>query len=62
MVIFFDWIEEGVQDGVYDHVGIVYKVEDGKVFTVEGNSSDKCKMKQYDLGHVEIAGYGMPDY
>ncbi|MBR6646764.1 MAG: CHAP domain-containing protein [Clostridia bacterium] len=58
MIIFFDW----ESDGIYDHVGIVYKVEDGKVYTVEGNASDECKMKQYDLGYNGIVGYGMPDY
>lgn len=58
MIIFFDW----ESDGIYDHVGIVYKIEDGKIFTVEGNSSDECKMKQYDLGYTGIVGYGMPDY
>ncbi len=57
MLIFFDW---ATQDGVPDHVGIVEKVENGMVYTVEGNSRDMCKQKQYSLGSSVILGYGMP--
>ena len=57
MLIFFDW---ATQDGVPDHVGIVEKVENGIVYTVEGNSRDMCRQKQYSLGSGVILGYGMP--
>ena len=57
MLIFFDWAP---QDGVPDHVGIVEKVENGMVYTVEGNSRDMCRQKQYSLGSGVILGYGMP--
>ena len=57
MLIFFDW---ATQDGVPDHVGIVEKVEKGMVYTVEGNSRDMCRQKQYALGSGVILGYGMP--
>lgn len=56
MLIFFDWAP---QDGVPDHVGIVEKVENGMVYTVEGNSRDMCRQKQYALGSNVILGYGM---
>ena len=56
MLIFFDW---ATQDGVPDHVGIVEKVENGTVYTVEGNSKDMCRQKQYSLGNSVILGYGM---
>lgn len=56
MLIFFDW---ATQDGVPDHVGIVEKVENGVVYTVEGNSRDMCRQKQYALGSGVILGYGM---
>lgn len=56
MLIFFDWAP---QDGVPDHVGIVEKVENGMVYTVEGNSRDMCRQKQYSLGSGVILGYGM---
>lgn len=56
MLIFFDW---ATQDGVPDHVGIVEKVDSGMVYTVEGNSRDMCRQKQYTLGSGVILGYGM---
>ena len=58
MLIFFDW---ATQDGVPDHVGIVEKVENGMVYTVEGNSRDMCRQKQYALGSGVILGYGMAE-
>ena len=37
MIIFFDWDDENGQDGLSDHTGIVEKVENGRVYTIEGN-------------------------
>ena len=46
-IIFFDW--EDSNDGKADHVGIVEKTENGRVYTIEGNSSgDMCKQKDYE--------------
>lgn len=60
-IIFFDWDKRNVgQDGRTDHVGIVEKVENGRVYTVEGNSGDRCREKSYPLGYYEIHGYGTP--
>ncbi|BDF69314.1 hypothetical protein CE91St41_02950 [Oscillospiraceae bacterium] len=62
-LIFFDWDDEDTgQDSVPDHVGIVEKVEDGIVYTVEGNSGDSCRENHYSLGQHEIWGYGTPNY
>ena len=62
-LIFFDWDKEGRgQDGAPDHVGIVEKVENGYVYTVEGNTGDSCREKSYALGYYEIFGYGTPAY
>ena len=57
-IIFFDW--EG--DGVTDHVGIVERVENGTVYTVEGNSGDTCRQNRYAIGSSVIYGYGIPAY
>ena len=67
-IIFFDWYdyeldddgEEIGQDGQADHVGIVEKVEGGRVYTVEGNTTVEgiCAEKRYLLGYFEILGYG----
>ena len=65
MIIFFDWDNKGSsgpQDGLSDHTGIVEKVENGIVYTVEGNSGDSCRINQYAVGHYEILGYGAPQY
>lgn len=64
MIIFFDWDdpETGGQDGSSDHVGIVEKVENGIVYTIEGNSGDSCRQRQYSVGYYEILGYGIPAY
>ena len=65
MIIFFDWDNKGSsgpQDGLSDHVGIVQKVENGKVYTVEGNSGDSVRTREYVIGHYEILGYAIPAY
>ena len=66
MIIFFDWDspdgESGPQDGLSDHVGIVQKVEDGYVYTIEGNTGDSCAQRRYRIGYYEILGYGIPAY
>ncbi len=64
-IIYFDWNNKGgsgPQDGLADHVGIVEKVENGIVYTVEGNSGDSCRENRYAIGHYEIYGYGTPAY
>lgn len=55
MIIFIDWD----QDGTCDHVGIVEKSENGRVYTVEGNSSDAVNQRNYDLNYACIMGYGI---
>ena len=57
-IVFFDW----ESDGLADHVGIVEKVENGLVYTVEGNTGDRCAERRYTLGAVSIYGYGLPLY
>ena len=55
-VIFFDW----ENDGTVDHVGIVEKLENGLVHTIEGNINDSCVQKQYYIDEPNIFGYGVP--
>lgn len=65
MIIFFDWDnkgDSGPQDGLSDHTGIVERVENGIVYTVEGNTSDSCAERHYSVGYYEILGYGIPAY
>ena len=53
------------------HTGLVYKVENGKVYTIEGNTSSKSgvvanggcvALKSYILNYARIDGYGRPNY
>lgn len=53
------------------HTGLVYKVENGKVYTIEGNTSNSAAVvpnggtvaiKSYPLNANYIAGYGRPAY
>ena len=56
--IFFDWD----LDGSADHVGIVVGTDGSRVYTVEGNSSDACKIKSYSLTYECIKGYGLMNW
>ncbi len=60
-IIFFDWADDG-RDGRGDHVGIVEYAQNDKVHTVEGNSSDECRQRVYNLDSLNILGYGTPMY
>ena len=44
------------------HTGIVEKVADGYVHTIEGNTSDRLLRRKYSLNESKIAGYGRPNY
>ena len=57
-IIFFDWADDGF-DGLGDHVGIVERVENGLVWTVEGNRTDSVSQGVYSLGSLVIIGYGV---
>ena len=57
-LIFYDW--EG--DGLADHVGIVERVEDGIVYSIEGNAGDACIENSHYLATAPIYGYGTPAY
>lgn len=45
-----------------EHTGIVEKIEDGKVHTIEGNASNMCKRCTYSLTSSRIVGYGHPRF
>ena len=57
-LIFYDW----ESDGLADHVGIVERVEDGVVYSIEGNAGDACIENSHTLAAAPIYGYGTPAY
>ena len=54
-IIFF------LSDGA-SHTGIVINCVGGRVYTIEGNTSNMCAKRSYDLNHSTITGYGIPNY
>lgn len=63
-VIFFkssDYVTDENPDGIY-HQGMVDRVEDGRVYTVEGNKSDSVQEFDYSIRYNRIAGVGRPLY
>ena len=55
MIIFFDW----EPDGKPNHVGIVTKVSDGNIYTVEGNRGDAVAEGSYSADSIYIYGFGV---
>lgn len=54
-----------------NHTGLVVEVKDGKVYTIEGNTSSAAgvvanggcvRAKSYSLSYSKIMGYGRPDW
>ena len=57
-IIFFDWDH----DGTCDHVGIVERCDGTTVYTIEGNSGDAVRERNYAINSDSIMGYGMVVY
>lgn len=63
-VIFYDWQDNGRGDnkGSSDHVGIVEKVENGKITVIEGNKNDSVSRRVLNVNGRYIRGFGCPAY
>jgi len=62
-IITFNWDKDTQQnDGWADHIGIVEKVENGIIHTIEGNSNNVVKRNTYHIGHGNIRGFATPRY
>ena len=57
MIVFFQWY--GSDSLIADHVGIVERVENGRIDTIEGNSDNMVRQNSYPVGYGEIKGYGV---
>lgn len=66
-----DQIFFGTSQNNVTHTGIVYKVDNSKVYTIEGNTSSAAGVvangggvfkKSYALNYSKIVGYGRPRY
>lgn len=64
-LIYFDWDMDNMSEGVLvmDHIGLVEKVSWGRVYTIEGNSTDGegtpdlVRRKSYAISDPRIRGY-----
>ena len=57
--IFFKYSND---NSTADHTGIVVRVTDSLIETIEGNSGDQVKRKAYSRDSKTIVGYGHPRY
>ena len=63
-LIFFAWKDDYgncTYDGLWsmDHIGIVVEAKDGRVYTIEGNTSDSVATRSYSLDSCEVSSYGV---
>lgn len=49
-------------NGNFQHTGLVEKVDENNVYTIEGNCDNEVKRKVYALDSSHILGYGRPNY
>ena len=64
-IITFNWDQDyQSNDGWADHIGIVERVENGLIHTIEGNSGAVGTVKRnvYRIGHGNIRGFATPRY
>ena len=63
--VLFDWDDPGRggdNRGTPNHVGIVQKVEDGDIYTIEGNFHDKVGIREFPVNWRYIRGFVRPLY
>lgn len=64
-IIMYEWNPEDEntsRDDGDDHTGIVERVENGKVYTIEGNNGGMCRRDWWGLSNDKISGYCLPLY
>jgi hypothetical protein len=63
-ILFYDWQDTGNGDntGWPDHIGIVEKVENGKITVIEGNYKKGVNRRVVSVNGKNIRGYGVPKY
>mgnify|MGYP000861328287 CR=1 FL=1 len=64
-IITFNWDQDSQpNNGFADHIGIVERVENGLIHTIEGNSGVVGTVKRniYRIGHGNIRGFATPRY
>jgi len=57
-IILFDYNRNTTSD----HIGLVEKIENGKVYSIEGNKDNMVKRCEYNLDSADIRAYCIPNY
>lgn len=61
IIYFYGYVKSEKKSRVH-HVGIVYKVDSKKVYTIEGNAGDGVVFREYSLTDPSLYGYILPAY
>ena len=62
-IITFNWdLNQQPNNGFADHIGIVEKVSNGIIGTIEGNSNNTVRRREYSIGSGYIRGFARPRY
>lgn len=64
-IIMYEWDPQNegtAYDDGDDHTGIVERVENGRVYTIEGNNGGQCRRDWWGLTNACISGYCVPLY
>ena len=62
-IICFNWDDSSQpNDGFADHIGIVEKVQNGLITTIEGNAGGAVMRRTYRIGDGNIRGFARPKY
>ena len=59
MDIELEWLQATLNDASEALQDALQKVENGVVYTIEGNSGNLCRVNRYPVGQYEIMGYGI---
>ena len=62
-IIVFSWRKNAQPNDEYSsHIGVVEKVVNGTIHTIEGNSSEQVARRTYAVGDGRIRGFARPKY
>lgn len=61
IIYFYGYVRSEGQNRVH-HVGLVYNVDDHKIYTIEGNAGDGVNYREYSKNDGSLYGYIRPAY
>ena len=52
-----DWSGDPYEEAGHDHIGIVQRSENGTIYTIEGNSSNAVREKEYSVNDCKVSAF-----